>query len=57
MVDAIALAGTAEQVRAQFEARRDQLFEHTLLWSPVGGLDSVRAVIDAFAASDTVPGA
>ena len=50
MLDAIALAGTAEQVRAQYEERRDGLFERTLLWSPFGGLDAVRRVIDAFAA-------
>ena len=50
MLDAIALAGTPEQVRAQYEARRADLFERTLLWSPFGSLDGVRAAIEAFAA-------
>ena len=49
MLDAIALAGTAKEVRAQYEERRDGLFERTLLWSPYGGLDAVRRVIEAFA--------
>ncbi|HEU0023310.1 MAG TPA: LLM class flavin-dependent oxidoreductase [Thermoleophilaceae bacterium] len=49
MLDTIALAGTPEEVRARFEAQRADLFERTLLWSPVGGLDAVRAVIDTFA--------
>ena len=49
MLDAIALAGTAEEVRAQFEQRRAGVFERTLLWSPAGGLDAVRATIAAFA--------
>jgi len=48
--DAIALAGTPEQVRAQYEARRADLFERTLLWSPFGTLDGVRAAIETFAA-------
>ena len=50
MLDAIALAGTPEQVRAQYEARRADLFERTLLWSPFGSLDGVRAAVEAFAA-------
>jgi alkanesulfonate monooxygenase SsuD/methylene tetrahydromethanopterin reductase-like flavin-dependent oxidoreductase (luciferase family) len=50
MLDAIALAGTPEQVRAQYEARRADLFERTLLWSPFGTLDGVRAAIETFAA-------
>ena len=48
MLAAIALAGTPDEVRAQFAARRD-LFDHTLLWTPQVGLDHVRATIGAFA--------
>lgn len=52
MLDAIALAGTAEEVREQFANRRAGLFERTLLWPPSFlGLEAVRAVIDAFATS------
>ncbi len=50
MVDTIALAGTPAQVRAAYEARRADLFERTLLWSPFGGLAGVRAAIETFAA-------
>jgi hypothetical protein len=49
MLDAVALAGTREDVRAQYDARREGLFERTLLWSPFGGLPAVRSVIEAFA--------
>src|SRR5262249_53836949 len=49
MLDEIALAGTAEDVRTQYAERRDGLFERTLLWSAFGGLEDARAVIDAFA--------
>jgi alkanesulfonate monooxygenase SsuD/methylene tetrahydromethanopterin reductase-like flavin-dependent oxidoreductase (luciferase family) len=49
MLTAIALAGTPDQVRSQFEQRRASVFERTLLWSPLGGLDAVRATIRAFA--------
>jgi probable F420-dependent oxidoreductase len=48
MVEAIALAGTADEVRTQYERRRAGLFERTLLWTPFGGLDAVRAVVEAF---------
>jgi len=48
MLETIALAGTPDEVRAQYAARREGLFERTLLWSPFGGLDVVRAVIEAF---------
>jgi probable F420-dependent oxidoreductase len=51
MLDAIAIAGTPAEVRARYEERRAGLFERTLLWTPFGGLESVRAVIDAFAAA------
>ena len=49
MLDAIAIAGTADEVRARYEQRRAGLFERTLLWTPLGGLDQVRDVIEAFA--------
>jgi probable F420-dependent oxidoreductase len=49
MLDAIALAGTAEDVRAHYEQRRSGLFERTLLWTPIGGLEGVRRVIETFA--------
>jgi probable F420-dependent oxidoreductase len=49
MLNTIALAGTAEEVRAQYTQRRDRLFERTLLWSAYGGLEDACAVIDAFA--------
>jgi probable F420-dependent oxidoreductase len=52
MLDTIALAGTREEVRAQYDARRDGLFERTLFWSPFGGLPSVRGVIEAFSTED-----
>lgn len=48
MLESIALAGTPQEVRAQFERRRD-VFERTLLWSPAGGLEAVRTTISAFA--------
>ena len=48
MLATIALAGTAQEVRAQYEERRRGVFERTLLWTPVGGLGEVRAVIEAF---------
>jgi alkanesulfonate monooxygenase SsuD/methylene tetrahydromethanopterin reductase-like flavin-dependent oxidoreductase (luciferase family) len=51
LLDAVALAGTPDEVRAQFAARREGLFERTLLWTPFGGLDAVRAAIDAFASN------
>ena len=51
MLDAIALAGTPDEVREQFEQRRAGVFERTLLWSPTGGLDGVLATISAFAAN------
>ncbi|HEV3129222.1 MAG TPA: LLM class flavin-dependent oxidoreductase [Solirubrobacteraceae bacterium] len=48
MLAAIAIAGTPDEVRTQFEQRRAGVFERTLLWSPLGGLDAVRATISAF---------
>lgn len=52
MLETIAIAGTPEEVRAQFEERRAGLFERTLLWTPFGGLDAVAAAIDAFSPRD-----
>jgi probable F420-dependent oxidoreductase len=50
MLDAIALAGTPEEVRERFAARWSGVYERTLLWPPAfRGLDGVRAAIDAFA--------
>src|SRR3954451_12370062 len=50
MLDTIALAGTPDEVRERFAERWDGVYEHTLLWPPAfGGMDAVRAVIDAFA--------
>ncbi len=48
MLEAIAIAGTPDEVRGQFARRRADLFERSLLWTPFGGLDRVRAVIAAF---------
>ncbi|TMK40678.1 MAG: LLM class flavin-dependent oxidoreductase [Actinobacteria bacterium] len=49
MLDAIALAGTAAEVRAQYEERRRGLYEWTLLWPPAfTGLEGAAAVIEAF---------
>jgi alkanesulfonate monooxygenase SsuD/methylene tetrahydromethanopterin reductase-like flavin-dependent oxidoreductase (luciferase family) len=47
MLAAIAVAGTPDEVRAQFAERRADGFERTLLWTPFGGLEAVRAVIEA----------
>src|SRR4051794_6432596 len=50
MLDTIALAGTADEVRERFAERWAGVYEHTLLWPPAfAGMDAVRAVIDAFA--------
>ena len=49
MLDAIALAGTPDEVRARFDERWAGLYEHTLLWPPAfRGMDGVRAVIETF---------
>jgi probable F420-dependent oxidoreductase len=50
LLASVALAGTAEEVRAQYQERRADLFERTLLWPPAFlGLDGARATIEAFA--------
>jgi probable F420-dependent oxidoreductase len=52
MIDAIALAGTPEEVRERFAERWDGVYERTLLWPPAfRGEEGVRAVIDAFSES------
>src|SRR4051812_2581022 len=49
MLDAIALAGTADEVRARYAERWEGLYEHTLLWPPAfAGMEAVRAVVGAF---------
>ena len=49
MLDAYALAGTADEVREQFAERRAGLYEQTLLWPPAHrGLEGTQRVIDAF---------
>lgn len=49
MLDAIALAGTPEEVRARFDERWAGVYERPLLWPPAfTGLDGVRAVVGAF---------
>jgi probable F420-dependent oxidoreductase len=49
MIDAIALAGTPEEVRARFEERWDGVYQRPLLWPPAfRGAEGVNAVIAAF---------
>jgi hypothetical protein len=49
MLDAIALAGTADEVRQRFADRWDGVYEKTLLWPPsFAGDEAWRRVIDAF---------
>jgi probable F420-dependent oxidoreductase len=49
MIDAIALAGTPEEVRARFAERWEGVYERTLLWPPAFlGEEGVRAVVEAF---------
>jgi len=49
MIDAIALAGTAEEVRERFVERWEGVYERTLLWPPAFlGEQGVRAAVDAF---------
>jgi probable F420-dependent oxidoreductase len=55
MVDAIALAGTPEEVRRRFAERWAGVYERTLLWPPAfRGVDGVRAVVEAFSETDGV---
>ena len=49
MIDAIALAGTPEDVRARFAERWEGVYERTLLWPPaLLGEEGVRAAVEAF---------
>lgn len=51
MVDAIALAGTPDEVGQRFDERWAGVYERTLLWPPAfRGTDGVRAAIDTFGA-------
>jgi probable F420-dependent oxidoreductase len=51
MIDAIALAGTPDEVRARFAERWAGVYERTLLWPPSWkGPDAIRAAVEAFAA-------
>lgn len=49
MIDAIALAGTPDEVRERFKHRWDGVFERSLLWPPAFlGERAVRSTIEAF---------
>jgi probable F420-dependent oxidoreductase len=49
MIDATALAGTPDEVRARFAERWAGVYERTLLWPPAfRGADAVSAAIEAF---------
>jgi alkanesulfonate monooxygenase SsuD/methylene tetrahydromethanopterin reductase-like flavin-dependent oxidoreductase (luciferase family) len=49
MIDAIALAGTAEEVRERFAERWEGVYERTLLWPPAfRGADAVANAVAAF---------
>jgi alkanesulfonate monooxygenase SsuD/methylene tetrahydromethanopterin reductase-like flavin-dependent oxidoreductase (luciferase family) len=51
MLDTIALAGTADEVRERYAERWEGVYDATLLWPPAfTGMDGVRDVISAFAA-------
>jgi alkanesulfonate monooxygenase SsuD/methylene tetrahydromethanopterin reductase-like flavin-dependent oxidoreductase (luciferase family) len=48
MIDAIALAGTTDEVRARFEERWAGVYDRTLLWPPAfRGDEGVRAAVEA----------
>ena len=52
MLDTIALAGTAAEVRARYAQRWDGVYERTLFWPPAfRGLEGARAVVDTFSAA------
>jgi alkanesulfonate monooxygenase SsuD/methylene tetrahydromethanopterin reductase-like flavin-dependent oxidoreductase (luciferase family) len=54
MLDAIAIAGTPAQARAQYQQRFAGLYERALLWPPAcTGLEGALAVIDAFGQPQT----
>ena len=50
MVDTIALAGTADEVRELYAQRWYGVYDRTLLWPPsFRGVEGVQAVVEAFA--------
>jgi probable F420-dependent oxidoreductase len=50
MLDAIALCGTPDEVRARYDQRWAGVYEHTLLWPPAfRGMEGVRSVVETFA--------
>jgi probable F420-dependent oxidoreductase len=50
MVDAMAVAGTPREARAQLAERWDGVYEHTLLYAPsFGGQPDIGLIIDTFA--------
>lgn len=50
MIDAVALAGTADEVRDRFASRWDGVYERVLLWPPAHrGVAGARAVVETFA--------
>jgi probable F420-dependent oxidoreductase len=52
MIDAIALAGTPQEVRERFAERWQGVYERTLLWPPAfRGQQAVDALLEAFAAT------
>jgi len=51
LLDAIALAGTPDEVCKRFAERWDGVYERTLLWPPAfRGKDGVRGAIETFRA-------
>jgi probable F420-dependent oxidoreductase len=53
MIDAIALAGTPDEVRSRFAERWEGVYERTLMWPPAFlGQEAVRAVTDTFHAPE-----
>jgi probable F420-dependent oxidoreductase len=49
MIDAIALAGTPDEVRERFAERWEGVYERTLLWPPAfAGREAVDAIIETF---------
>ncbi|UJA21673.1 LLM class flavin-dependent oxidoreductase [Thermoleophilia bacterium SCSIO 60948] len=52
MLDAIALAGTPDEVRLRYDERWAGVHDETLLWPPAfRGMEGVRAVIDTFSSA------
>ena len=52
MLDTIALAGTADEVRSRFAERWDGLYEETLFWPPAfRGMEGVQAICETLGAA------